>query len=180
MINLGSDYDKIPTWQEGTFPKLPAGGYVCIVKKVSVEDNKNNKPMLVLEIDILEGEFKGFFKNSQYPPKIFRNIFDKDNKISPFFKGLLANFGDSNGFSVVGGMFDEKILLNKSIGVVFADEEYESNGIVKVRASPSFTTTVEIIRNGEFKVPQLKKLQKSKPVEIDDIDSAIPDESVPF
>ena len=128
MINLGNDYDSISTLHAGEFAKLPAGGYVCIVKNAVVNSNKNNKPMLVLDFDIAEGEFKGLFQNAQYPPKLYQNIEDQNGKTSPFLKGVLTDFEESNsGLHIKGGMFDERSLINKFIGVIFGIEEREYN-----------------------------------------------------
>ena len=185
MINLGNDYDSISTLHAGEFAKLPAGGYVCIVKNAVVNSNKNNKPMLVLDFDIAEGEFKGLFQNAQYPPKLYQNIEDQNGKTSPFLKGVLTDFEESNsGLHIKGGMFDERSLINKFIGVIFGIEEREYNDKIYSDAKPFRTTTVAKIRSGDFKIPEPKKIDKppSKPSNDDDgfVTEEIPDESVPF
>lgn len=160
MINLGDDYGNIKPLQEGEIERLPAGGYVCIVLFAQVKNTKNGKPMLVLSLDIAEGKYAKFYANvDNYSPRIFRTIHDKDGKVSPFFKGLLDNFEQSNSdLKIEFPYFDETKLKNKKIGVIFGEEEYLSNGEVKTSIKPVRTTTVENIRNGKFKVPEPKKL----------------------
>lgn len=172
MINLGDDYANIKALQEGEIERLPAGGYVCIVTSTEKRNSKNGKPMLVLKLDIAEGKYAKFYANVQKPPCIFRTIHDKDGKLSPFFKGLLENFEKSNSdLKIELPYFDETKLNNKKIGVIFGEEEYLSNGEIKTSIKPVRTTTVENIRNGKFKVPELKKINPAdKPTTNGDID----------
>lgn len=186
MINLGDDFDKIQPLHAGEFSKLPAGGYVCITKHAEATFNRRNEPMLTLTLDIAEGDFKAFFKDSKYPPKLYQNIL-KDGKISPYFKGLLVDYENSNGgFVVKGTSFDEKLLINKFIGVVFGDEEREWQGKIYTDAKPKFTTSIAKIRADDFKIPELKKVDKtpnsSSDAKFDDEfdGNDIPDEKFPF
>ena len=181
MINLGDDYANIKALQEGEIERLPAGGYVCIVLLAQVKNTKNGKPMLVLSLDIAEGKYAKFYVNvDNYSPRIFRTIHDKDGKVSPFFKGLLDNFEKSNSdLKITFPYFDENQLRNKKIGVVFGEEEYLSNGEVKTSIKPVRTTTVENIRAGKFKVPELKKLNPAdKPTSNGDIDAEFAEKEV--
>ena len=186
MINLGNDYDTILPLQAGEFVKLPAGGYVCIVTDAVASRSAAGTPLLIISLDIIEGEFKGYFRNANFPPKIFQSIFDKKGKISPYFKGMMKNFESSNaGFTVTNGYFDEKSLVNKIIGVVFGDVEREYNGKIYTDAKPVFTVSVDRIRSGDFKIPEIKKIDTSRsnivPVNDDDfIGDSIPDTAVPF
>ena len=187
MINLGDDYANIKGLQEGEFERLPAGGYVCLVVYATLGKTKNDNPQLILTLDIAEGQYAGFYKNvDNYSPKHYQVIYDRNGKISPFFKGLLENFEKSNSdFKVVDRNFDERKLINKKIGVIFGEEEYLSNDVVKSTIKPVRTTTVENIREGKFKVPEPKKLPpsaKNTPSANKDNDfgADIDDEKLPF
>lgn len=191
MINLGNDYENIPALHAGEFAKLPAGGYVCIVKNAVAGMSKKNKSTLKLVIDIAEGDFKGFFKdfpeNKEFLHTIYQLIEDQNGKAHPFLKGILTDFEESNaGLNIKGGMFDERSLINKFIGVIFGIEEREYNGEIRVEAKPQRTTTVAKIRSGDFKIPEPKEIDKppSKPSsKFDDddfVEGTIKDEDVPF
>ena len=185
MINLGNEYDSIQPLQPGESVRLPAGGYVCIVTNAVVGSSAAGSPLLTIYLDILEGDFKAHFQNAKFPPRIFQSIFDKNNKPSPYFKGLMKNFENSNsGFSVSNGYFDEKSLVNKKIGVIFGDVEREYNGKIYTDARPAYAVTVDKIHSNDFKIPDVKKVESTqyKPTAIDDdfIGDTIPDSSVPF
>lgn len=191
MINLGNDYDKVKPLQQGEYVKLPAGGYVCIVTNAVAGKSKGGSDMLTLSIDIAEGDFKAYFKNSQFPPQIYQNIFDKNKNVSPYFKGLIKNFELSNpGFFVGNGFFDEKLLINKRIGVIFGEVERLYNGKIYVDAKPSFTVPVAKIYSGDFKIPEIKRVDKPPPqaqpansqsfTDDDFAGDEIPDDRVPF
>lgn len=185
MINLGNDYENVQPLQAGEFVKLPAGGYVCIVTDAVASRSAAGTPLLTISFDIVEGEFKGYFSNANFPPKIFQSVFDKKGKPSPYFKGLIKNFENSNaGFVVTNGYFDEKSLLNKFIGVVFGDVEREYNGKIYTDAKPVFTVSVDKIRSRDFKIPDVRKLKTSQPktesIDDDFVGDSIPDTAVPF
>lgn len=159
MIDLGNDFEQIQALHAGEFPKLPAGGYVCIVTNSTAGMSKKNAPMLTLDLDICEGPYKAYFKDNDRPPKIYQNIRDKFGKISPYFKGLLKDFEDSNpNFHISGGLFDERLLVNKKIGVIFGDEEREYNGKIYTDPKPQRTTNINKIRNGDFEIPPIKRV----------------------
>ena len=183
MINLGDDYANIKGLQEGEFERLPAGGYVCVVIFAQVSRTKNGIPQLILTLDIAEGTYAKFYEGvDNYSPKFYQVIYTRDNKISPFFKGLLENFEKSNSdFKVIGKIFDENNLHHKKIGVIFGEEEYLSNDVVKTTVKPVRITTVENIRAGKFKVPALKKIKQTTYKDKDDDDfNIISDEQIPF
>lgn len=46
----------------GEYERLEAGGYICKIKSAKEEKSKTGKKMLVLALDITEGEKKDFFK----------------------------------------------------------------------------------------------------------------------
>lgn len=177
MIDL-IGYEDVPAVLPGEFVKLPAGGYVCHVVNAEITNSKAGNPMLVLYLDIAEGEFAKHFRNAfdrvhgARPDikwdnsGIYRQlIFDKDGRVARFFKGLLTCFDRSNAnFHFNPRNFDEKTLRGCLIGFVFAEEEYtKRDGSVGTRTFAKFPKTVDDIRNDNFTVPELKKTTAPNP-----------------
>ena len=173
MIDL-IGYDDVPAVLPGEFAKLPAGGYICNVVNAEVTNSKAGNPMLVICLDIAEGEFTRHFRNAFDRVRgarpdikwdnsgIYRQlIFDKNGKVSSFFKGLLACFERSNSnLNFNPRNFDEKILRGCLIGFVFAEEEYmKKDGSIGSRTFAKFPKPVDDIRDDNFTVPELKKLE---------------------
>lgn len=174
MIDL-KGYDDVQAVAPGEFSKLPAGGYVCQVINAQITNSKAGNPMLVLFLDIAEGDFQGYFKNALSRAKSFNPdtkwdnsgiyrqlIFNDDGNVSKFFKGLLSCFEKSNpNFSFKPHAFDENILRGSLIGFIFAEEEYLWNDEVKIRVFPKFPKSIDVIRAGVFKVPEIKRIENS-------------------
>ena len=172
MIDLNG-YEDVSPSLPGEFPRLPADGYICRVVNVELTTSKSDKPMLVLFVDIAEGNFAGFFKNAVDRIKSFNYafkwdssatyrqlVFGNDGLTSRFFKGLLSCFELSNPYLKFNPhAFDEKILRGCLIGFVFAEEEYfKQNGTIGTRTFIKFPKSVADIRNRNFKVPDFKEL----------------------
>jgi hypothetical protein len=151
----------------GEFAKPTAGGYIC--KIVGVEDvpfdgNTQKGDYLKIEYDIAEGELKGYYKDAfdkfggNWWAKFVRSY--KESALG-MFKHFTSCVEQSNaGYS---WDWNEKSLCGKFIGLVLGEEEYEGNdGYVKTRLYVKDVKTVEQIKNGDFKIPALKKLQKKE------------------
>ena len=174
MIDL-KGYEDTTAVLPGEFSKLPAGGYICQVINAEITKSKAGNYMLVLFIDIAEGEFQSHFKNAVSRIKSFNSdikwdksaiyrqlIFDNNGITSRFFKGLLSCFEKSNpSISFKPHAFDENILRGCLIGFIFAEEEYLWNGDIKTRVFPKFPRTIADIRAGKFTVPDIKRLDNS-------------------
>lgn len=158
--------------QPGEFTNLPAGGYVCKIVDSEFTTSKAGNDMLSLKIDIAEGDFAGYFQNFADRFKNWSNnavyrqlILDSKKNVSGFFKGLLEIIEDSNpNFTAYANDgVDNSALVGKQIGFIFADEEYQKqNGDIATRAVARFPKTVSDIRDGDFTVPAIKKLDASK------------------
>ena len=152
----------IEGWDEieevGQLKTLPAGPQIC--KIIEVID-KQDSEYLDVYFDINEGEFKGYFT------QLFENSGKNYGRITrsyksaalPFFKGFTTAVEKSNpGYK---WNWDEKTLRDKLCVVVFRDEEYESDGQIKVRAKPDEIRSIQALREGKIKVKPLKKLEGS-------------------
>lgn len=151
--------------EAGESRKVKAGGYICQI--TSVEDDPD-KEYLKIEYDIAEGDFKGYYKELADSRGFWagRYIRSYKPKALPFFKRMCSAIAKSNpGFVFDGGSVnsDEKTLVGKLVGLVLAEEEYMANdGDVKTRLYVYSECAVSDIKNGKFKVPDMKKLPYAK------------------
>lgn len=172
LANMG--YNDVPAVMPGEFQALPADGYICHVVNADITNSKAGNLMLVLFIDIAQGDFKGHFKaaldrvKSFAPDKKWDNsaiyrqlICDNNGKISKFFKGLISAFQRSNNnFHLNLLSFDPVVLRGLNIGFVFAEEDFQkSDGSIATRVFPKFPKSVADIQSGNFSVPQKRTIQ---------------------
>ena len=166
LIDL-QGYEDVTPAMHGDFSKLPPDGYICQIVHAELTNSKAGNPMLVLSVDIAEGEFKGFFQdaakrfNKWDNAAVFRQlIFDSNRRVSGFFKGLLTCFAQSNpSFKFNPHTFHEQILHGLFIGFIFAQEEYQRrDGSIATRVVVKFPRNVADIRNKNFSVPDIKRL----------------------
>lgn len=155
------------------FKNVTPGGYIAEIK--SVFDNAD-KEILEVELDIFDGEFKGYYQDL-YDKKGFWGLkkhASYKEKAKPFFKAMITSIEESNlGYKF---NYDEKTLIGKKVGLVLGEEEYEgNNGAIKKRIYIDRFRSIEAIASGDFKVPALKELKK-------DFTSSetVADEDLPF
>lgn len=157
-------YDKIQ--ESGSFKRLGAGGYV--VKLLDVADVPG-KEYLKISFDVCEGPEKDFFMNefksdtreNKKWPNAGTFIRSYKEKALPMLKGFTGAVERSNaGYT---WDFDEKKLKGKIVGLVLGEEEFlNSTGKVRTRTYVAAVRSVDIIRDGKFEVPPLKKLDTTK------------------
>ena len=165
-MNITPNYDKAAAY-DGSFERLPAGGYVCRIMKAWVETTMNGSEQLVLALEIAEGNYAGFIKkqyddkkagnaNAKWPCLFKQFALGTDGQTNPFFKGMLKSIEESNAGYVWN--WQEATLANKMIGMIFREEEFEaSDGTTKTTVRPAFPRSVQRIRNG-VEVPEIKRL----------------------
>lgn len=147
----------------GEYEKLAAGGYV--IKITGVEDD-DQKQYLRITYDIAEGPEKGRYANetsdNAYRHQFIRSYKEKAlGMFRAFIKAIDAANGTSFDTRIEKG-FPENELVGKLLGVLFGYEEYEANdGNVKERLRLVRFLNLEQVRAGDFKVPELKKLEGS-------------------
>lgn len=186
--------EKIKGYEEakaitGEFEKLEAGGYICKIVSAKEEKSKSGKRMLVIALDIAEGDRKDYFRNrfneNTNPDKkwptgaIYRQMLEGDKAVG-FLKGLMTSLEASNdGFK---WDWDEKKLKDLKCGAIFGEEEYEKmDGSVGISTKVKFIRTVKAIQDCNFKVPELKKLPKKGEAFEDFLNSVDSDnEDLPF
>ena len=149
--------------EAGESRRLPAGGYICKYTKVEDVSEKN---YLYMEFDIAEGDYKGYYEELSerfdfWGGRCYRSYTEK---ALPMFKRMCSAVTKSNkGFIFDGNEHaDESTLIGKKIGMILGEEEYEGNdGSVKTRLYVARETSVDDIKAGKFKVPELKRLATS-------------------
>ena len=193
--------------QEFTRFRNPVGGFICEIKTV---EDVSDREYLKVGYDIAEAlsedqkEFVGMYakrkaeRDFDYPTTV---VSYKENSL-PFFKGFVTALENSNKDYKWDN--DENKFIGKKIGFVIGEEEYEGkdkNGMpkVKVRTYVAERHSVQAIKDGDFEVPEFKKLSQpvvdrpvnpfeqsvsSTPITPDPIESggfeAIDDDDCPF
>lgn len=187
--------EKVKGYEEaqaitGEYERLEAGGYICKIVSAKEEKSKSGKRMLVLALDILEGDKKDYFKKrfdeNTSPDKkwsagaIYRQMLEGEKTVG-FLKGLMTSLEASNdGFK---WNWDEKKLKDLKCGAIFGEEEYEKmDGSIGTSTKVKFIRTVKAIQDGNFKVPELKKLPQKGEAFEDFVNSVSSDndEDLPF
>jgi len=147
--------------QEATEFERPVPG-AYIIKIVRVEDNEE-KEYLKIEYDFAEGQFKGYYKDLFEAKDFWGGSFIRSykEKALPFFKAFKTCLEASNR----GYFFDEEHLddmRGKVLGIVLGEEEYKKNdGTVGKRLYVNQVRTVKAIQDGDFKIPELKKMDSA-------------------
>lgn len=175
------NYENIQA-QSGDFARPVPGGYVCEI--VRAEDfpfraETGRGDYLLIEFDFTEGELQGYYadiykKFGYWGGKLVRSY---KEKALGMFKHFTNCVEESNkGFS---WDWDEEKLCGKKIGLVLGEEEYTGNdGAVKTRLYVKDVKTVQQIKDGDFKVPALKKLKNDAAPAAPAVDAA--DDDLPF
>lgn len=165
-------YEKAEAVIPGDYEILQPGGYVCKILKVQTEE-KYYGTLLRIGFDIAEGEHEGYYRrrfdqkkqydeNAKWPGMYFQTVKQDDLR---YFKGFITSIEASNpGFK---WDWDEKKLVGKLFGGVFAEEEYEKqNGEIGTIVKCRFVRSVDAIREGKFKIPETKGLGTKSNTEV--------------
>jgi len=138
----------------------PAGGYV--VKIVDIKDVPDRNYLLI-NYDIAEGEWEDWWM-AMYETQNWglpRHYASYSDKAQGMFKHFLICLEKSNpNFRMTAWDNDEHKLVGLKFGAVIGEEEYEGkDGKVKKAKRIQRILSIEDIRKGNFKVPELKKLK---------------------
>ena len=169
MRALGKEYRQVDaSTGGGDFERLPAGGYVCRITKVE-DFGSELKPYLRVVYDIAEGEYARFYSDEWGKENEWAHDMRQSYTPAAFgiFKGFLKAIdisNDGNFADAAENGFDEHLLVGCLVGLIIGEEEYQSNdGSVKTRLRVRGARPIQNIREGKFKVPELKKLPGSEP-----------------
>lgn len=197
MINYNEkEYENAIAFT-GEYPRLPAGGYICKILGAKVEKSKKGNDMLVLALDICEGDYKDFFtkqyeervktatpeKPAKHPNNaILRAVLQGENWINRF-KGIITAIENSNkNFDWKSCKGDETKLKGLIVGAIFREEEYEKfDGSIGTSVKIYQLRNADKIRNGEYTTPEIKKLPQKGEAFEDFINSVSSDnDDLPF
>jgi hypothetical protein len=174
---------------------LPAGNYIAKILKAEEQATADNRMYIVLSFDIIEGDFKDFFRkdyNSQDPAygvAKWRGGFrlweptgdgsEKDGWTKRTFNNLIACVEESNpGYH---WDWNEQGLKGKMIGVMFRDKEWEFDGKTGWTTECGALCSIEDIRSGKAKTLKSKPLpQSAAPAAAAGFAQVDDDEMLPF
>lgn len=151
-----NNWNEVKESGNSEFKRLPAGGYVCRITKVK---DFPDKEYLLIEYDVAEGEYKGWWAETEERAGFWGGHFVRSYKDSAagFFKGFISAVEKSNpGFEWA---WDENALLGKLVGLVLNEEEYrKNNGDIGNRLNVAKNLDISTIRSSDFTVPEKKCL----------------------
>lgn len=156
MIHI-ENWDSIQEMQPGDFDQPKPGGYIAVIDAVTDEEEKQ---YLRIAWDFAEGPYKGsnqatFDRAGFWPTVLIRSY---KEKALGFFKAFKTCVEVSNP----GYTFNDQEpsgLAGKYVGVVLGEEEYQKkDGSTGTRLYVYQTRAVRAIREGDYRVPVLKKL----------------------
>lgn len=168
MIRKPQNWENVQVMTDRA--KLPVGAYVCKVKQVGIQRNDYGEQLAIL-FDITEGEHKDFyareFQQNPNQDKKWKGVIriwlpkddgsDKDETTKRIFKGMVTSFEESNpGYK---WNWDESTLVNKTVGILYRNEEWEYNGKRGWNAKPLRCMSAGKVRSGDFTLPQDKPLR---------------------
>ena len=139
--------------KDSDYESIEAGGYICKIVDAILNTDKK---YIELDLDIAEGNHAGYFQKLEdragfWGLKSFMSY--KESVLSKFLKTCTALNNSNPNFNfdpMRNGGSDVDSLIGKFIGVVIGKEEYRA------------ITEVSKIKDGNFKVPELKKLEDAK------------------
>lgn len=161
-------FDEATAIKGGGFPQLPPGGYICRIVDAKEQQSRSKRNMMVLALDIAEGEYKDFYgkqfqrrraENAEAKwPCLYYQMMEGDDYTMGRLKGMLIALEESNAnFKVASWDWDEKKLKNLQCCGVFREEEY-LNPRDEIRTSVKCMTILPTADLPDVKVPEKKTL----------------------
>lgn len=155
-----SNYDGAEAKQFTGFNSPSPGAYIFIIAGAFEIMSKSQSPMLVLDLDIAHGEFKGHYE--QMSEDLKKNCYLKHRRLlteeqSEYLKGDIKAIEESNnGFHF---NFDESKLSGKYVGGMLREEEYmNNNGEIKTTIKLAYLCSIDKVKKNLLKPMPIKKL----------------------
>lgn len=168
--------------EAGDFKRVPAGAYVCMIKKV---EDFPDREYLKVTYDIASGEYAGYYEETRanHPDWTWTGAYVKSYKTKalPMFKRFCSAVSKSNGnFVFDGGAVnaDESTLIGKLVGLVLQEEEYYGNDGNK-RTRLIVNKEVPVDKLTDQKIPARKTIDEPMTGTMAEIAPGI-DEEIPF
>lgn len=157
-----SNWENVEEYKE--FKKVEPGGYV--IEIISVKHDEMSE-WLNLEYDIVEGEFKDYYTERFKKWNYLRPTFYRSYKESclRMFKGFVTAVEKSNANYI--WYWDENTLVGKKVGIILQEEDYVPSmgphaGEVRTRLIVGKVVEADVIRKGEYKVPEKRISKEAK------------------
>lgn len=156
-------WDDIEESSGGEYEKVEPGAYVVAIQSVV---HKPEREYVEVLYDIVEGKFAGkysedFWADKPYAHHVFLSY---KPKALGMLKGRLRMITESNpGFDAMAAFDADQwgLFIGKRFGLVLGEEEYEGNdGNVKTRLTDVAWKTVQQVHDGDYKVPECKRLKR--------------------
>ena len=161
----------------GEFEPLTLGGHICKIMGVKEQKSKTGRDMIVISLDIAEGEQKGYYTDlykkdtkpidqKKWGCVVYQLVEDNDGNTNRGFKTFINSVAKSNkGFDETK-IWDEKFceyFKDKLIGGVFGREQYR-NASSELRWSTKCVSfrDIETIKKG-VPVPDDRYLPDAQP-----------------
>lgn len=188
------DYDKVQAYSDAQ--QLPTGGYIARIMGAEEKDYGDTSVLLV-SVDIAEGEFKGYYKDryasdKNNPDRKWKGVArfyvpkddgtEQDEWTKRAFKTCIEAVEDSNdGYK---WDWDETKLKGKTVGILVRQKEYDFNDRRGWAPEIFKFMAADAIRNNKFKTPEDKPLKgnasTSKPSASAANNTADVDDDLPF
>lgn len=198
MANKPKDFDNVNPWSD--FKPLPPDGYVCTILNAKEETSKKGNQMIVVFIDIAEGEYANYFRDlwkkrkedSDNPSGVKYPFdgrayvtFEYEGKTTKKFKALCTAVEEDGKTLMWNEKFAES-MIGANIGVIFRKEETRGYGDNEDKTywncKPFAFRSAKTIREGNFSVPEDKPLKEETTASYAEPEgfSALSDEMIPF
>jgi hypothetical protein len=169
------------TPQSGMIEYPEAGPIKCIIIAAKTEISSNGNEMLVLDLDIHEGKFAGFYarkfnnderENKRWQLKHYR-LTNEENVGR--LKGDIKAIEESNPGFIFD--FNESSLVNKVVGCNLREEEYlNSKGEIKSSLKPVYLFPLKDI----LKQKHLSKKEVKEKTDSEIIENVVSNNNLPF
>ena len=180
--------------EQGSYQRLPKGGYVAKILTVEDHESKAGNPYLVFNLDIAEGEYMGFYADEykkQTGEKRWHfqhRLMVPNDRTKPYtlhlFKTFNAYLEDSNPGWKFNFDADEKQYRGKLIGVLVNERQYEKrNGKLGMATNIAKVVKAQTIRSGAYTVPDDELLKGGKAAAASDdyvMPDSVDDDDLPF
>lgn len=171
MINKIAGWDDLDATKEVVeFESIEKGIYPCVI--MGVEDDPN-KEYLIIKFDIAKGDKQYIFskqcnKDLENWPKQGTTYRSYKTTASKFFRAFITALEKSNASKNFKWNWDETKLVGLYFAGVFGEEEYlDKNNEVKISTKLQEIRSLQAMKNGEIKIPELKKLKTTKDGKVD-------------
>ena len=159
-------YDEVEAG--GEYTPIELGGHKLVIKQIE-EIQKDGYSYLKVSFDTAQDDVQPYYYTQQYKNDTrdtkkwggVATIFptDREGKTSKTFKQFCTSIEKSNNSKISWGAGFSDSIVGKTIGGIFGEEEYLSNGEVKTARKLFWWRSTEGIKDAD--IP--KKRKKKKP-----------------